>query len=129
MPDPARQQFNGVVSFSIQETVSHYRIIRKLGAGGMGEVYLAEDTRLHRQVALKFLSAGVADDRTRLQRFLREARAASVITHPNVAVIHEVGEGEDRAPFIAMEYVEGQTLAEKIGGRPMPLQELLDIAI
>ena len=129
MPDPARQQFNGVVSFSIRETVSHYRIIRKLGAGGMGEVYLAEDTRLHRQVALKFLPADVAHDRMRLQRFLQEARAASVISHPNVAVIHEVGEGEDRSPFIAMEFVEGQTLAEKIGGRPLPLQETLDIAI
>jgi eukaryotic-like serine/threonine-protein kinase len=128
VPDPARQQFNGVVSFSIQETVSHYRIIRKLGAGGMGEVYLAEDTRLHRKVALKFLPADVAHDRLRLQRFLREARAASVISHPNVAVIHEVGEAEDRSPFIAMEYVEGQTLAEKIGGRPLPLQEILDIA-
>ncbi|MDQ6800527.1 MAG: protein kinase [Acidobacteriota bacterium] len=94
----------------------------------MGEVYLAEDTRLHRQVALKFLPADVAHDRERLQRFLREARAASVISHPNVAVIHEVGEAEDRSPFIAMEYVEGQTLAEKIGGRPLPLQETLDIA-
>src|SRR5213082_3096746 len=95
-----------------------YRILSPLGAGGMGEVYLAEDTRLHRQVALKFLPADVAHDRPRLQRFLREARAASVISHPNVAVIHEVGEAEDRPPFIAMEYVEGQTLAEKIAGRP-----------
>ena len=95
----------------------------------MGEVYLAEDTKLHRPVALKVLPEEFARDRQTLQRFLREAHAASVITHPNVAVIHEIGEADDHTPFIAMEYVEGQTLAEKIGGRPLPLQELLDIGI
>jgi eukaryotic-like serine/threonine-protein kinase len=95
----------------------------------MGEVYLAEDTKLHRPVALKVLPDQFAGDKQRLQRFLAEAHTASVIAHPNVAVIHEIGEADDHTPFIAMEYVEGQTLAEKIGGRPMPLQELLDIAV
>ncbi len=95
----------------------------------MGEVYLAEDTKLHRPVALKVLPDEVARDRQRLQRFLREAHAASVIAHPNVAVIHEIGEAEDQTPFIAMEFVEGQTLAAKIGGHPVALAELLDIAI
>ncbi len=100
-----------------------------LGAGGMGEVYLAEDTTLRRPVALKILPAAVARDQDRMQRFLREAHAASVITHPNVAVIYEFGEADDRTPFIAMEYVEGQTLADKTAGTPLPLAELLDLAI
>jgi len=95
----------------------------------MGEVYLAEDTKLHRPVALKVLPDEFARDKQRLQRFLAEAHIASVIAHPNVAVIHEIGEADDQTPFIAMEYVEGQTLAAKIGGRPMPMQELLDIGI
>jgi len=95
----------------------------------MGEVYLAEDTKLHRPVALKVLPDEFARDKQRLQRFLAEAHIASVIAHPNVAVIHEIGEADDQTPFIAMEYVEGQTLTAKIGGRPMPLQELLDIGI
>jgi eukaryotic-like serine/threonine-protein kinase len=103
--------------------------VKKLGAGGMGEVYLAEDTKLHRPVALKVLPEEFARDRQRLQRFLREAHAASVIAHPNVAMIHEIGEADDQTPFIAMEYVEGETLAAKIGGRPLPLAEILDIAI
>jgi len=103
--------------------------VKKLGAGGMGEVYLAEDTKLHRPVALKVLPEEFARDKQRLQRFLAEAHTASVIAHPNVAVIHEIGEADDHTPFIAMEYVEGQTLAAKIGRRSMPLQELLDIAI
>ena len=95
----------------------------------MGVVYLAEDTKLHRPVALKVLPEEFARDPRRLQRFLREAHTASVIAHPNVAVIHEIGEAADQTPFIAMEYVEGQTLAAKIAGRPLPLAELLDIAI
>ncbi len=95
----------------------------------MGEVYLAEDTKLHRPVALKILPDEFARDANRVKRFLREARAASAIAHPNVAVIHEIGEGDDHMLFIAMEYVEGQTLGDKIAGRPMPLGELLDIAV
>jgi serine/threonine-protein kinase len=95
----------------------------------MGEVYLAEDTKLHRPVALKVLPDAFARDKQRLQRFLAEAHTASVIAHPNVAVIYEIGEADDQTPFIAMEYVEGQTLAARIGGRPMPLQEVLDIGV
>jgi serine/threonine protein kinase/Tfp pilus assembly protein PilF len=95
----------------------------------MGEVYLAEDTKLHRMVALKILPDEFARDANRVKRFLREAHAASAIAHPNVAVIHEIGEGDDDTLFIAMEFVEGQTLGDKIAGRPMPLGELLDIAV
>jgi serine/threonine-protein kinase len=113
----------------IQETISHYRIVKKLGSGGMGEVYLAEDMKLHRPVALKVLLGEFVRDRHRLERFLREAHAASVIAHPNVAVIHEIGEADDQTPFIAMEYVEGQTLAAKIGGHPLPLPDLMDIGV
>jgi len=95
----------------------------------MGVVYLAQDEKLHRPVALKLMLPEFAQDRMRVERFLREAHAASVIAHPNVAVIHEIGEADDQTPFIAMEYVEGETLADKIAGRPIPLQELLDIAL
>ena len=106
------------------ETISHYRIVRELGRGGMGQVYLAEDTRLHRMVALKLLAPDVVHDQRRRQRFLREAHAASIVSHPNIAVIHEIGETADSAPFIAMEYVEGRTLDEVIGDRPLPLNQI-----
>src|SRR5256885_2299185 len=95
----------------------------------MGVVYLAQDEKLRRPVALKLMPPEFAQDRSRVERFLREAHAASVIAHPNVAVIHEIGETDDHTPYIAMEYVEGETLAEKIAGRPMPLPQLLDLAI
>jgi Tol biopolymer transport system component/predicted Ser/Thr protein kinase len=109
------------------ETISHYRIRSKLGEGGMGEVYLAEDLNLRRPVAIKILPPGFASDEHRKQRFLREAHAASVLNHPNVGVVYEVGE-VNGTPFIAMEYVEGQTLELRIAGRPLDTQQLVEIA-
>lgn len=116
-------------SLAAGASVSHYRIVSRIGAGGMGEVYLAQDTRLDRQVALKLLPADVAADPERRRRFLREAKAASALSHPNVCVIHEVGETDDRRLFIVMEYVEGETLRHRIGQRPMDTGELLPIAL
>ena len=108
--------------------VGPYRIIERLGAGGMGEVFLAQDTRLSRLVALKMLPAYFASDDMRLGRFQREARAASALNHPNILTIHEVGEAAE-GRFIATEFIDGQTLRELIGQRDLALAEVLDVAL
>lgn len=113
--------------FEVDETISHYRIVQKIGSGGMGVVYKAEDTRLHRVVALKFLPSEFAGDVAALERFQREAQAASALTHPNICTVYDVG-GEGNRSFIAMEYLEGETLKRSLGRESLPIDRVLEIS-
>src|SRR5437762_13558130 len=113
---------------SVDTNLSHYRIVPKIGAGGMGDVYLAQDTKLDRKVALKVLPAEVAANRDRMDRFVREAKSAAALNHPNIAHIYEIGEA-DGVNFIAMEFVDGVTLRDKIHRDKAPLPKLLKYLI
>ncbi len=124
----AADQGSAEAGMASGETISHYRIISPLGSGGMGEVYLTQDTVLGRTVALKLLPASLTQDTDRLRRFEQEARAASGLNHPNIITIYEIGH-EGSYHFIAQEYVEGVTLSTYLGNKPLALNEALEIAL
>src|SRR5688500_9112454 len=112
----------------IGETFTHYRVLEKIGEGGMGVVYRAEDTRLGRQVAMKFLSAKLTHDSAALERFQREARAASSLNHPHICALYDIG-ARDKQPFLVMELLSGGTLHRRIGGTPLPIETALEMAV
>jgi serine/threonine protein kinase len=112
----------------VGQTVSHYRIVERLGGGGMGVVYKALDTRLNRFVALKFILPALTKDRDANDRFMQEAQAASALDHPNICTIHEIDETDDHGLFLTMAYYDGETLKKRIERGPLPIGEALDIA-
>ncbi len=112
----------------VGRTISHYKVLSEVGRGGMGVVYKAEDTRLKRPVALKFLRPDVLEDDEHKKRFLREAQAAAALDHPNICTVYEIDEADGQT-FLSMAYLEGETVKEKIKARPLKLEEALDIAI
>src|SRR5215467_9925498 len=112
----------------IGQSISHYRVLEKLGTGGMGIVYKAQDQRLERYVALKFLPDNLMNDKQALERFRREALAASALNHANICTVHDIGE-ENGRPFLAMEFIEGETLRQHINSKPLPMEEILNLGI